>query len=354
MVWPLVLWSLGVVAAPQSAGSPRELSALWDAAAREPGNAEIQNALGEALERLGALDAAIDAYRLALAAQPSFRKATNNLILALVKAGRGKEAVERARAEVDAAPRDAERLFTLGLAQTEEDVQAAIAIFRRVLDATPRHALARYNLALALNRIDRTEDAIAELQRVIEIDPRAEVHYTLGVILRHRGEFDRAAAALRGAIAAQPDHAHAHYTLGSVLHLQGDLAAAAASLRRAIALRPDLPGAHDTLARVLRVGGDDAAARPHFEEAERLRRRNAQERQARALTSAGIEKLEAGDAAGAVDAFTRATKAFDTFAPAHYQLGRALQQLGQHDAAAAAFARARALNPTLLPPRTGR
>src|SRR5687767_12973003 len=76
------------------------LALLWEAAGLAPGDADIQNRLGESLERVGALDAAIDAYRLAVAARPGFRSASNKLILALVKAGRAKEAVERARAEV--------------------------------------------------------------------------------------------------------------------------------------------------------------------------------------------------------------------------------------------------------------
>src|SRR5687767_12014471 len=67
----------------------RALSLVWEAAGLAPGDAEIQNRLGEALERVGALDAAIDAYRAAVAARPAFRQASNHLILALVKAGRG-------------------------------------------------------------------------------------------------------------------------------------------------------------------------------------------------------------------------------------------------------------------------
>jgi len=124
------------------------LSLLWEAAGLAPHDPDIQNSLGEALERVGALDAAIDAYRIAVSARPSFRKASNNLILALVKAGRSKEAVERARAVVAAAPDDPDRQFRLGLAQSEQDVDDAIKSFRRVLEITPRHALARYNLAL--------------------------------------------------------------------------------------------------------------------------------------------------------------------------------------------------------------
>src|SRR5712691_2630241 len=61
------------------------LAFLWEAAASAPHDAEIQNRLGEALERMGALDAAVDAYRRALARDPASRKAANNLILVLAK-----------------------------------------------------------------------------------------------------------------------------------------------------------------------------------------------------------------------------------------------------------------------------
>ena len=91
----------------ESAGNhPAALALLWYAAGTAPRDPDVQNRLGEALERIGALDAAIDAYRRAVAARPAFRKAANNLILTLVKAGRGKEAIELARTRVADAPYD--------------------------------------------------------------------------------------------------------------------------------------------------------------------------------------------------------------------------------------------------------
>jgi tetratricopeptide (TPR) repeat protein len=327
------------------------LSLLWEAAGLSPGDADIQNRLGEALERFGALDAAVDAYRLAVAARPPFRKASNNLILALVKSGRSREALERARTLAAADPDDPDLSFTLGLAQSEPDVEEAIKTFRHTLKLAPRHALARYNLALVLKRADRLQEAIDELQRVIEIEPRAEAHYTLGVIYWHQGDLERAASALRAAVAAEPRYADAHYTLGAVLHARHDWSGAADALRRALALRPDLPGIHYTMARVLQASGDDAAAQRHLDEAERLRLRGQMEQEARVWTSVGTERLEAGDLTAAVECFRRATATFEAYAPAHYQLGRALQRLGQTTAARAAFARARQLNPSLVPPQ---
>jgi tetratricopeptide (TPR) repeat protein len=330
------------------------LSLLWEAAGLAPRDADIQNRLGEALERVGALDAAIEAYRLAISLRPSFQKAANNLILTLVKAGRSTEAVTLARTLVNARRDDPDRWFTLGLAQSEPDLEEATRSFRRALELAPRHTLARYNLALVLKRADRLADAIDELHRVIEIEPRAEAHYTLGVIHWHQGDLDRAVAALRAAVTAEPRYADAHYTLGAVLHAQRDWTGATDALRRALALRPDLPGAHYTMARVLQAAGEEPAAQKHLAEAERLRHRAQQEQEARVWTSVGTERLEAGEAVNALDCFRRAVAVFEGYAPAHYQMGRTLQRLGQPVAARAAFARAQQLNPSLVPPGEGR
>jgi tetratricopeptide (TPR) repeat protein len=326
------------------------LSLLWEAAGLAPGDADVQIRLGEALERIGALDAAVDAYRAALAARPDFRKAANNLILALVKAGRGPEAVQRARALAAAAPDDPDRLFTLGLAQSEQQISDAIATFRRVLEIAPRHTLARYNLALVLRRADRLTDAIDELERALAIEPRPEVHYTLGIIYWHQGNLERAARALRAAVAARPDYADAHYTLGAVLKAARDWTGASAALRRAIALRPTDAAAHYTLGQVRQSSGDPAGAREHLAEAERLRLRVQAEQEAGVWTSVGARQLDGGDPESALVSFRRAISAFEGFAPAHYQMGRALQRLNRHDAARAAFSRAQQLNPSLLPP----
>jgi tetratricopeptide (TPR) repeat protein len=326
------------------------LPLLWEAAQLAPEASDIQNRLGEALERIGALDAAADAYRRAIAADQTSRKAINNLILVLAKSGKSTDALTLARAEVTAAPADADRLFTLGLAQAEYNLDDAIETFRRVLMIAPRHTLARYNLALTLKRADRPAEAATELARLIEIEPRPEAEYQLGVLAWQQGQLDRAVDALRAAIAARPDYADAHYTLGAVLKAKGDPVAAAASLRRAIALTPTSSGAHYVLAQVLRQTGDEAGARAELAESERLRQAFEAEHEASVLTFLGIQKLDAGDASAAAALFTQATTTFESYAPAHYQLGRALQRLERRAEARAAFARARELNPALIPP----
>ena len=326
------------------------LPLLWEAAGLAPRDADVQNRLGEALERIGALDAAAEAYRRALAERPEFRKAANNLILTLVKAGRGPEAVERARAIVMAAPKDPDAHFSLGLAQSEQDVEQAIGSFRRALDLDPRHTLARYNLALVLKRADRVAEAVTELTRTLEVEPRAETHYQLGVIRWQQGDLDRAAASLRAAVSADPRHAGAQATLGAVLRDRRDWRGAIAALRRAIDLEPESWSVYYTLGRVLQLSGDARAARTQFAEAERRRRQAELTREAGVLTAVGTSRLDAGDPVAAVRQFEQALAVFDAYAPAHYQLGRALQRLGRLEAARRAFVRAHQLNPGLVPP----
>ena len=93
-----------------------------------PRDADIQMALAEALQRVGALDAAIEAWRAAHAARPEDRRAARGLVLALVAAGRSPEAVTLARAAVEPPREGPDALFTLGLAQSEQDVDAALRV----------------------------------------------------------------------------------------------------------------------------------------------------------------------------------------------------------------------------------
>jgi len=327
------------------------LSLLWEAAGLAPQDGVIQDRLGEALERIGALDAAVEAYRIAAAATPAPRGAANHFVLALVKTGRSPEAISRARMLATESPGDADRWFTLGLTQADVDADGAIESFRRALAIEPRHVLARYNLALVLYHGDRLQPALDELQQALAIQPRPDIHYTLGIVRWHQGDLDGAVKALRDAVAANPSYAEAHLALGTVLKARGDLPGAVSSLKRAVELQPELPAPRIVLSQTLALAGDENGARRESADADRLRALAQRSQEAATLTAAGVERLASGDAAAAADAFRRATQAFDTFAPAHYQLGRALEALGRHDEARAAFARAQQLNPALVPPR---
>ena len=119
------------------------LALLWYASGAAPHDADIQNALGEALVRIGALDAAMTLSGRALAERRAISKSREqpdpDTGQGWPRRGGG-DAGEGARCE---ARRDAEGLFTLGLPSPEQDIDEAIATFRRVLQldpGTPSHA----------------------------------------------------------------------------------------------------------------------------------------------------------------------------------------------------------------------
>jgi Flp pilus assembly protein TadD len=168
--------------------------------------------------------------------------------------------------------------------------------------------------------------------------------------LWQHGDFPEAADELRAAIHAKPDYAEAYYTLGSVLKQQGKLPAAAEALREAIRLQPDFAGAHTNLGAVLRQLGDADGAAAESRIGLELLKQKSSEQTALFATNSGRHLMNAGDLEGAISQFHSAITAMPAYAPAHYQLGLALQRKGEKKEAAEEFQKAAELDPQLKPP----
>jgi len=67
-------------------------------------------------------------------------------------------------------------------------------------------------------------------------------------------------------------------------------------------------------------------------------------------TNSGKRLLTAGDLEGAISQFKSAIQALPGYAPAHFQLGVALQRKGDKAESAREFQKARELDPRLTPP----
>jgi protein O-mannosyl-transferase len=104
---------------------------------------------------------------------------------------------------------------SLGGAYVEDgDVVHAEQEFRKALEINPVLIDARANLANALAREDRADDAIAAYQKVLEIDPDlADIHNNLGVALARKGRMPEAVPHFYRALAIDPDFAPAREIL---------------------------------------------------------------------------------------------------------------------------------------------
>ena len=106
---------------------------------------------------------------------------------------------------------------------------------------------------------------------------------------------------------------------------------AADALREAIRLQPDFAGAHTTLAAVLRQLGD-APGLPRESRAGAAMAKQTTDMQAAVFaTNSGTRLLNAGDLDAAISQFRSAIAATPGYAPAHYQLGLALQRKGDRE-----------------------
>jgi len=165
------------------------------------------------------------------------------------------------------------------------------------------------------------------------------------------GDLENAASELQNAIRAKPDYAEAYYTLGTVLKQQGKLNEAASALREAIRLEPDFAGAHTTLGAVLRQLGDTQGSAAESRAGANLAKRNTDLQAAVFATNSGKRLRATGDLENAIAQFRAALAATPDYAPAHFELGLALQQQGKKEEARQEFEKAASLDPKLAAPR---
>jgi Flp pilus assembly protein TadD len=138
--------------------------------------------------------------------------------------------------------------------------------------------------------------------------------------------------------------------LGTVLRQQGRTDEALAELRETVRLQPRSAEAQLSIGQMLRQRGNAAGAAAAFAEAERLNALKANDQAATFAVSAGLKKLAAKDLPGAIASFREAVRLAPEHAQAQYQLGLALQKVGQTVEARRYLAEARRLASWLAPP----
>jgi tetratricopeptide (TPR) repeat protein len=159
---------------------------------------------------------------------------------------------------VDPALRELEKAYELDPNSVDVVVNLGVACYlagrsRRALDhfraavrMDARHALGRYNCAVAYNMAEMYGEAESQLEELLAAYPEfPEAFNAIGVVRLLQGRLIEAVGQLRRAADAMPRSAIARSNLGLVYYLQGDLAAAGEQLRYGAALDPTLAAAQD-------------------------------------------------------------------------------------------------------------
>ncbi len=157
----------------EAAGQPGAEEAYRRALAIQPAEASIRTNLGRLLEAQSRVPDAIAEYRTAIAEEPWLEQPHVLLGGALAKTGAVPDAIAALRAAVTLNPDQGDALTNLGalLAQSG-DIPQAGRLFARAATSDPRNANARANYALFLANSNRPQEAYAEAQAALALNPQ--------------------------------------------------------------------------------------------------------------------------------------------------------------------------------------
>lgn len=179
--------------------------------------------IGRAFAQRGDHEAAVLEYSRALALDPGYAKAYNNMGLALEALSRDAEAVEAYEAAVESDPGLATARNNLGAHyQRLGDLERAARWLREAVEIDPWMHEAHYNLAAVLARAGDAAGAERHLALATEANPRfKEAWLALGSVYEESGRMPLAVAAYQCAVIIDPDYAEARNSLGIALARTG-------------------------------------------------------------------------------------------------------------------------------------
>jgi tetratricopeptide (TPR) repeat protein len=217
----------------------------------------------------------------------------------------------------------------------------ALSDSQRALELGPGDAEAHLTFGDALLQKGQLKEALAQYARALEIEPgNAIAHINLGNVMLQAGRVDEAITHYRSAIETKPDSARAHANLGDAFLLSGRTDDAIAQYGRALEIDPDDAPANANLGTALAQKGrmDDAIS--HFQRA-----LETDPRFYIAQTNLGNALLQRGRIADAIMHYMKALEIDPGSSAAHNNLGFGLLQAGRVGEAIAHFRTALSIDP---------
>jgi tetratricopeptide (TPR) repeat protein len=159
----------------------------------------------------------------------------------LHRTGHLKQAAQRYKTVLKAAPRDPDALMLMGILRYELGAyEQAVKHLSAAIKVAPNNGGAHYNLGLALQARGQFPDALAAFTAALRLTPGdANAVYGAGVALVQLGQYDEAIARLTQAQPAMPDNPGVYGWLGTAYQAQGKLTAAKGAFSHALNLDPD-------------------------------------------------------------------------------------------------------------------
>ena len=258
---PRVWMELGVAHA-ESHDHPKAIAAIERAARLQPTLPRVW------LNLAALLDASGDRARAATAYLMHARTGMHDpQLLAAGEAlsgGRLPEAEGMLRDRLRGFPTDVAALRMMAeLAARVGRNEQAIALLQRCLELAPGFAMARHHYALMLDRGNRHEEALVELEDLLAADPdNASLQNLKAVVLGKLGDYGDAIRLYEAILRDRPKDARVWMSLGHALKTEGQADRAIAAYRRALEIDPGFGSAWWSLAnlKTVRFDARDIAA----------------------------------------------------------------------------------------------
>ncbi len=254
-----------------AAGEWEEAGAIYEAIAKEhPDSAEAHYGMGRIRAARGDLKSAVESYRTACELFPSYGAAHYGLAQVYRKLGDSAASTEQLklrdaspnlvppvpdplRDEMRALDRGASSHLRQGLAFEEAGrIEDAIAEHEKALELDPDLSLAHANLIILYGRTNQPQKAEEHFRAAVRIDPNhADSYYNYGVLLLKEGKDAEAEEMFRKAVEANPFHSQAYHNLGFMREKQGRLDEALEFYLKAVERQPNYPLAHFSIGRIL-------------------------------------------------------------------------------------------------------
>ncbi len=144
-------------------------------------------------------------------------------------------------------------------------IQDAIAEHERALQIDPKLVQAHVNLISLYGRLGQVATAETHFQASLNLDPKqADAYYNYGVLLFNRKQYTEAEKEFRQALSINPYHAQAHHNLGFLFEQRGEIAKALAEYESATTSQADYGLAHFHAGRILANQKKYGPAIAHF------------------------------------------------------------------------------------------
>lgn len=355
---------LGGATGERAVGAPAGADAMGVGApgAVDPLSADSHFRLGVQYRAQGEFQKAAEQFRTAAALKPSDSTAHLNLGIVCAEMGALDEAqVEFGRVlEID--PGSLSALFNRGVIFMRQRKQAeAISAFEKALMLGGNSVPVHYNLAVCYEYANgerygpgfQAGKSAVHYRKVLDAQPdNAIARFNLGMVCLHGGDAAGAEQELARAVALDPGMADAAYQLGLLMLRKKSYHSAVRHLREARSLEPalqttgPLADAYGGLGQFYLDNADFETAKKNFEETLALDPARVQ-----ALVQFGRAQRGLGDYAGAVRSFTTALSTDEALplrgelASTYSQWGDALERRGAHGDAASRFEDALHLDP---------